>query len=282
MTQDPATQHAPAPSTTVPAGWYADPHGLPAQRWWDGQAWTDHLHPDEPQPPVAQPPYLAVPSSGPSAMMSPDQDGAGGHPASYGNAEAYHQAGSYTPVASHGQAGSSTVFHGQPGAETTVMPSVESAPHSRPQSGLPQPGLPGSGLSAAGQASYAQPGAGAPASAAPAAGAPAYGAPGNVPGHPAFGTAQAQQPATFAGPIENKEAGKARFYGILSLFINIAFLPGIAALWFGFQGLSQAAKLEAAGHGPVGKGKAIAGLVCGGLGTLFAAVILLIRLLLLR
>jgi phosphate starvation-inducible membrane PsiE len=28
---------------TAPAGWYADPHGAPALRWWDGANWTDHL-----------------------------------------------------------------------------------------------------------------------------------------------------------------------------------------------------------------------------------------------
>ncbi len=25
-------------------GWYADPAGSPRQRWWDGAAWTEHLH----------------------------------------------------------------------------------------------------------------------------------------------------------------------------------------------------------------------------------------------
>ncbi|MEU4420245.1 DUF2510 domain-containing protein [Actinoplanes sp. NPDC024001] len=29
----------------VPAGWYADPSGLPALRWWDGREWTSHLQP---------------------------------------------------------------------------------------------------------------------------------------------------------------------------------------------------------------------------------------------
>lgn len=29
--------------TAIP-GWYADPSGLPRQRWWDGTTWTDHLH----------------------------------------------------------------------------------------------------------------------------------------------------------------------------------------------------------------------------------------------
>lgn len=28
-----------------PAGWYADPHGIADQRWWDGQTWTAHVHP---------------------------------------------------------------------------------------------------------------------------------------------------------------------------------------------------------------------------------------------
>ena len=28
-------------------GWYADPAGLPQQRWWDGEQWTEHLHDPE-------------------------------------------------------------------------------------------------------------------------------------------------------------------------------------------------------------------------------------------
>ena len=30
-------------SALSPAGWYQDPVG-PAQRWWDGQRWTDHVN----------------------------------------------------------------------------------------------------------------------------------------------------------------------------------------------------------------------------------------------
>lgn len=40
----------PAPSSqvvtaavTAPAGWYADPQGTAAWRWWDGQSWTDQV-----------------------------------------------------------------------------------------------------------------------------------------------------------------------------------------------------------------------------------------------
>jgi len=29
----------------VPAGWYADPSGATAQRWWDGARWTEHVAP---------------------------------------------------------------------------------------------------------------------------------------------------------------------------------------------------------------------------------------------
>lgn len=33
-------------SAAVPAGWYADPHAVAALRWWDGTAWTAHVHHD--------------------------------------------------------------------------------------------------------------------------------------------------------------------------------------------------------------------------------------------
>lgn len=29
--------------TRIPAGWYPDPLGLPQMRWWDAQAWTEHV-----------------------------------------------------------------------------------------------------------------------------------------------------------------------------------------------------------------------------------------------
>ena len=31
------------PPAGAPAGWYPDPFGQPAQRYYDGRGWTDHL-----------------------------------------------------------------------------------------------------------------------------------------------------------------------------------------------------------------------------------------------
>ena len=36
-----------AASSPLQRGWYADPAGLPQQRWWDGERWTEHLHDPE-------------------------------------------------------------------------------------------------------------------------------------------------------------------------------------------------------------------------------------------
>jgi len=27
----------------MPAGWYADPLGIPQLRWWNGEGWTEHV-----------------------------------------------------------------------------------------------------------------------------------------------------------------------------------------------------------------------------------------------
>lgn len=52
---------------TQPAGWYADPNGLPARRWWDGTQWTDHIHPGGDPTPPPNGYFPPVPPSGPAA-----------------------------------------------------------------------------------------------------------------------------------------------------------------------------------------------------------------------
>lgn len=51
--------------TPPPQGWYPDPSNDMSERWWDGNAWTDHARP---KAPAAPPP---PPSWGPSTMGSP-------------------------------------------------------------------------------------------------------------------------------------------------------------------------------------------------------------------
>ncbi|BCY07442.1 DUF2510 domain-containing protein [Actinoplanes sp. L3-i22] len=58
-------------SPAQPAGWYADPSGLPATRWWDGRQWTEHLQPG----PAVLPPTAGLggyfPQAAPSGPLVP-------------------------------------------------------------------------------------------------------------------------------------------------------------------------------------------------------------------
>lgn len=52
---------------TLPAaGWYPDPTGAPALRWWNGVTWSDVTHPLEPGRPAPSAP-LSVPPTAPEA-----------------------------------------------------------------------------------------------------------------------------------------------------------------------------------------------------------------------
>ncbi|WP_433831614.1 DUF2510 domain-containing protein [Actinoplanes sp. CA-015351] len=72
-------------SPAPPAGWYSDPHGLPALRWWDGQEWTSHIQPGAsatpPVTPAAAPSGTPVPGThtiGPEGGPVPDGAGMSG------------------------------------------------------------------------------------------------------------------------------------------------------------------------------------------------------------
>ena len=51
--------------TAPPAGWYADPQGMPVIRWWDGNTWTEHTQaPMPPQMPMPHPYLMQTGSPG--------------------------------------------------------------------------------------------------------------------------------------------------------------------------------------------------------------------------
>jgi hypothetical protein len=64
---------SPAQPSGAPAGWYADPHGLPALRWWDGGEWTSHIQPGGAATPPPMPPAIPLtpPATTPLAGMPP-------------------------------------------------------------------------------------------------------------------------------------------------------------------------------------------------------------------
>lgn len=71
---------APDQAAPVPAGWYPDPYAVSELRWWDGQNWTESVHPPAaPQPaaPVAAPepttaePVPAEPVAVPDPVAAP-------------------------------------------------------------------------------------------------------------------------------------------------------------------------------------------------------------------
>jgi hypothetical protein len=55
-----------APTT----GWYPDPSGSPALRWWDGSQWTHHVAPQNGPAPAVAPPSPTQPASAPGPTAS--------------------------------------------------------------------------------------------------------------------------------------------------------------------------------------------------------------------
>lgn len=63
----------------VPAGWYPDPYGISEMRWWDGQNWTDSIHPPSAPEPAAT--AVSAPVSTPVSETTATQEAASAEPA---------------------------------------------------------------------------------------------------------------------------------------------------------------------------------------------------------
>ena len=107
-----------------PAGWYADPYGLPALRWWDGREWTSHVQPGA----AATPPV--VPAAAPAGSPLP-----GAHTVS--PAEPALTAPSVTAPAGASRTAPAPAFAMQP------VDAVPARPGGRPTPATPAPAATG-------------------------------------------------------------------------------------------------------------------------------------------
>jgi hypothetical protein len=195
-----------APSSAFAPGWYSDPNGMPANRWWDGNGWTEHLQPTGTQAgqPVAQ--YAAPAPSYPDQYVAPQPSVA-----------------QYTPP----------------------------VPQAQPLAPTPQ---------------YAAPGFPAASPAAPLAVHP-EGTFTPVAAPAKRGRYNPYDPTADLASGKNTPARNALILGIIALVINPVCIPALAAVFWGIVGIKRASKFAEAGSAPVGKGKAIAGLVLGSIGV---------------
>lgn len=112
-------------SPAQPAGWYADPSGLPATRWWDGQKWTDHLQPG----PAVLPPTAGLggyyPQAAPSGPLVP-----GAH--TVAPADPDSDSAEIFAVQSSGAAGATFPAALSPGTSRGAMPAAERVDYSMP------------------------------------------------------------------------------------------------------------------------------------------------------
>lgn len=76
--QQPPEQRASAPAG-APPGWYPDPGGLQALRWWDGAQWSPYSQPLSGAAQEPQLPYPSVAGSASSGYGTFRQERAGGH-----------------------------------------------------------------------------------------------------------------------------------------------------------------------------------------------------------
>jgi hypothetical protein len=117
-------------------------------------------------------------------------------------------------------------------------------------------------------------GFGAPAASASPQGTPAQGAAPvfSAPATDDSGLFSSWEPEEYEEPPANGPATASLVLGILSFFLSA--LAGLIGIILGVVGLAKAARLDREGEGPVGRGKAIGGIITSVIGSAVAAAIL--------
>jgi hypothetical protein len=215
-----------------PAGWYPDPYGAPFDRWWDGQQWTEHTNaPVVPEPvaPVQPEPAPYVPPALEEPYVAPT------------TADPF--AGFATPITE--PAAQQPVAHQAPAAAQPYVPPAQS--HDAPPASAFDFGF---GALISGEI---------PSNTA--AGAPTQESTGDG----ESGLFGSWTPNEYVEPPRNGQANAGLALGILSFFLSV--LAGIPGLILSALGVRQASRFDQDGDGPVGRGKAIAGIVLSVIGT---------------
>ncbi len=109
-------------STDGPAqGWYTDPHNASRLRWWDGTAWTEHVHPPAGQEAAAQAPLAQQSAAGEQAAAAGAQPAAAGEQSAAAGQQST-AAGEQSAAAGQQQpaAAQSASAAAQPGAAATA------------------------------------------------------------------------------------------------------------------------------------------------------------------
>lgn len=296
-----------------PAGWYPDPYGAPYERWWDGAAWTEHTNtpattapePEaapyaapvsaaqpEPEPapytpPAAEPQQYAAPAEPTPAEPAADPFASFAAPSaaaaqpgpvwpqepaeqtwqSEPPAQDPFQAPAYEPVSAFETPAFETPAYEAP---TFQQPDFEAQPAQQAPSEPAQP--------AAFGASAAQPASIVPAPGDPfdfGFGQPVHTGSGETPQSGDAGDSGlfgSWAPDGYAEPARNGAANAGLAFGILSLFFSaLAGLPGII---LSAVGIGRAGRFAREGDGPVGRGKAITGLVLSVVGSAASAAVI--------
>jgi len=296
-----------------PAGWYPDPYGAPFERWWDGAGWTAHTNesapaapepvapkPVEPEPVAAEPapaePFTFSPpplEEPPAATTDPFAGFVSpAEPAPY--TPAAYEPAAYEPVAYEPAAYQPAAYEPAPAEPAPYEPTPAAE---RPVFGSDLFGQPDPAAQTPFTFEQPQPVSQADLFSRPAASSePAVasstassfdfgfnelisgGTPSNTSVPAAAGRGEdglfgSWEPNEYIEPPSNGLANAGLTLGILSFLLSA--VTGLPGLILSVLGIGRSARFAREGDGPVGRGKAIAGLALSIIGTAVSAAVIL-------